>query len=313
MSAHSHAFRIGTACLVAGFLTTGAAWANCPDYALNGLPLSATSDDLWTPQSYPMTAGGGVQLSGCADISGHGSVTQAPSFTLTYDAQTHGRDLDFRIESNCDTVMVINDASARWHYEDDSDGTLNPRIRLSNASSGVYDIWLGTFGSQICPATLVLETFPGSGGGGASSGSCPDWSLGGAQVNLQASQLGARQEFAVMAGGGISLSGASCDLPSGLYGHVAAAPDFSVNLDTQGTSGNLIIGATGTCDTVLLINDNTANWHFNDDFVGLDPQITIENAGSGRYDVWIGTFGSSLCQATMYVEGVPAGGAAQSK
>jgi hypothetical protein len=306
---HPHV-RTGLAGLAALVLSAGAALAQqCPSDMPGGVPISGDSNLFWAPQSYPVMAGGSLSLASCGSVPGVGQITQAPNFTLGYDAANEGRDLEFRIQSDCDTVMLIKDAGGAWHYQDDSDGSLNPTIRLPTAASGGYHVWTGVYGGQSCPATLVVETFPGS--GGQVSG-CPDWSLGGSEINLMASQLGARQEFPVTAGGGINLGSVSCNLPAS-YGHVAAAPDFSLRLDTQGTSGNLIVGASGACDTLMLMNDNAGNWHFNDDTNGLDPQIVIENAQSGRYDVWIGTFGSSLCQATMYVEGVPAGGGAATK
>ena len=271
-------------------LASPAAAQQCPDWRQNGTPITTDANTLWAPQRYPLTAGGSTDLRNCGEGPGAGHVMSAPDFTITYDAAGTGHDLDFRVEAQCDTVLLVNDFSATWHYNDDEDATLNPRLRLSGAASGVYDVWVGTWGQQTCPATLVMETFPATGG----AGSCPDWSLGGAELNLSA---GANLSQAVVAGGTINLSATDCG--TGGRGHVAAPPDFTLYYDAPGSSGPLQISVQGQCDTVLLVNDATADWWFNDDHSGLDPQITIPNAQGGRYDIWVGTWGSSLCHATL--------------
>ena len=133
----------------------------CPNYQLNGAQYSVDANGLWSPASYGVTAGGNVNLGACGSVPGSGWITQGPDFTFSYNALGMGRDLEFRVQGSCDTVLLVNDAGARWHYSDDADGSTNPRIRLSNASSGVYDVWVGTFGSSTCSATLVAETFGG--------------------------------------------------------------------------------------------------------------------------------------------------------
>lgn len=271
-------------------LASPAAAQQCPDWRQNGAGITTDANTLWAPQRYPLTAGGSTDLRNCGEVPGAGHVMSAPDFTIRYDAAGTGHDLDFRVEAQCDTVLLVNDFSATWHYNDDEDATLNPRLRLSGAASGVYDVWVGTWGQQTCPATLVMETFPATGG----AGSCPDWSLGGAELNLSA---GANLSQAVVAGGTINLSATDCG--TGGRGHVAAPPDFTLYYDAPGSSGPLQISVQGQCDTVLLVNDATADWWFNDDHSGLDPQITIPNAQGGRYDIWVGTWGNPLCHATL--------------
>lgn len=130
----------------------------CPDWSLNGASLSYSSDDLWTPRAHSVIAGGSVNLAGCP-MPGIGHVATAPDFTLEFHSNGAGRALEFRVDASCDTVLLVNDASAEWHFNDDSDGTINPRIRLNSASEGIYDIWVGTFDPATCSATLVIETF----------------------------------------------------------------------------------------------------------------------------------------------------------
>jgi hypothetical protein len=284
------------------FALAGPALANCPDWQLNGIFLNQDADTAWVPQSFQVMAGGALNHGQCATIEGYGYMTAAPNFTINYDDRAMGRDLEFRVDGSCDTVLLINDATAQWHFNDDEDGTLNPRLRLAAAGTGVYDVWVGTFGSNTCQATLTIETFPP--GAAPAQGLCPDWSLGGADIQLSG---GAAEMRDVVAGGSVNLFATECGV--GGHGYVAQAPDFSLYF-TPGSGGEtLSISATGECDTVLLVNDPTTNWLFNDDFDGFDPRIEVAGAAAGRYDIWVGTYGSDLCRATMSVSASAQGGA----
>jgi len=52
---------------------------------------------------------------------------------------------------------VINDPSGNWICDDDSGGSLNPRVQITNPASGQYDIWVGTFGGGTASATLQVS------------------------------------------------------------------------------------------------------------------------------------------------------------
>ncbi len=281
----------------------------CPEWQAGGQAISTDAETAWAPQSYQTTAGGSLNLSACDSVPGNGYVSPNPTFTLAYDDRGRGYDLDFRIDAqNCDTVLLINDARAEWHNNDDADGTLNARLRLAAAPSGRYDIWVGTYGPQSCAATLVVETFPaaaatgtGTGTGTTPAATCPDWSLGGAEVQLAAGGNDTRQ---VVAGGSVNLfeQAQACSIQG--HGYVAAAPDFTVYYDAPEANAELTVSVTADCDTVLLINDLNAAWLFNDDTNGLNPAITIPAAASGRYDIWVGTYGPNLCQSSISLASV---------
>lgn len=283
------------------FVTGTSAHAQaCPDWRMNGQTITTDAETAWAPQSFAISAGGSLDLSACTEVPGYGYTGAAPSFTLTYDDRGLGRDLDFRVEAgNCDTVMLINDYGDTWSFNDDEDGTLNPRLRMSAAPSGRYDIWVGTFGPQACQATLIVETFPpGADGAAAGAGQCPDWSLGGTDLQLNA---GGATNQRVVAGGGVNLfaNAASCGFDG--VGYVATAPDFTLAYDAPQANGELILSVTSECDTVLLVNDQAANWMFNDDTNGFNPAISIPAAAGGRYDIWVGTYGDALCEANLEI------------
>ena len=301
-------------------LAAPASAQQCPDWSLGGTPVATDGETAWVPQSYPVFAGGAVDLSGCQqNFQGFGYVTAAPSFTFQYDERGTQRDLEFRVQSECDTVLIINDQSGAWHYNDDDStaGVLTSRLRLPVAPSGQYDVWVGTYGQQACQATLIAETFPsnseGAGGGGGSAGlTCPDWSLGGAEVQLSA---GSTTQQPASAGGPLDMftSANSCGFQG--HGYMTQAPNFTVYYDQGANSPEMVISATSDCDTVLLVNNQAGEWLFNDDTNALNPQINIPAAASGRYDVWVGSFSqNSTCNASVvFSAGGAAGGGAASK
>lgn len=130
----------------------------CPQVELTGQQLAYTSDQAWAPQSSSVVAGGNVDLAACGSVPGVGYVASAPDFELTFSANSAGRALEFRVEAACDATLLVNDARGTWYFNDDDSNT-NPRIRLSAAPEGLYDIWIGTYGTDLCNATLIVETF----------------------------------------------------------------------------------------------------------------------------------------------------------
>lgn len=306
------AIRSVTAAISLVVLAAGAQAQECPDWQLDGTGITTDAATVWAPQSYATTAGGPLNLVQCATVPGYGYMNRAPSFTITYDDQGRGLDLDFRVEAACDTLLLINDATAEWHFNDDDDNSLNPRIRLSAARSGVYDVWVGTYETATCAATFVLETFPAAAAEPApepepepAAAICPAPGSGGAALSVAA---GGEERRDVVAGGSIDLfqRASACGIQG--HGHVAPAPDFAVTHDAGAGGGALRFAVAGECDTLLLVSGPDGAWLFNDDHDGLDPMVEVAGAASGRYDVWVGTYGSNLCRAALTVtaEAAPA-------
>lgn len=107
----------------------------------------------FTPDPYAVNiqAGGSRSApSGCA-----GSISDAPDFEVTYTAGS--LPLIFRTQSGRDTTLVINGPDGSWYCDDDGGDGLNAYIRFDKPSSGTYDIWVGTYGGGITPATLYIS------------------------------------------------------------------------------------------------------------------------------------------------------------
>ncbi|PWE30230.1 hypothetical protein C4N9_05905 [Pararhodobacter marinus] len=134
------------------------AQAMCPSYQQSGAALSYDAEQAYVPQSTTVIAGGDLDLSSCAEIPGTGYVIENPDFTMQYDALGMGRALEIRVDGDCDTVLLVNTASGEWLFNDDA-MEMNPALRIENAASGQYDIWVGTYGTETCEATMTVETF----------------------------------------------------------------------------------------------------------------------------------------------------------
>lgn len=140
-------------------IATAGVAAACPAWQNDGVQHGyTTGSDLWTPNHYSVTAGGSQSLRNCGfQHSGH--VISRPDFEFRIDGLESYNRLQFRVNGTCDTVLLVNDAHGNWHFDDDGWGNLHPLLNVSNPQSGVYDIWVGTYGSSLCDATLQMETF----------------------------------------------------------------------------------------------------------------------------------------------------------
>jgi hypothetical protein len=137
---------------------TGVA-AACPNVQMAGVQnYYTTGQDLWSPNSYNVIAGGNQQLRNCG-FNNTGWVISQPDFEFRLDGLESYNRLNIRVNANCDTVLLVNDATGRWYFNDDGGQGLNASMDIMGARSGVYDIWVGTYHSGTCSATLTLETF----------------------------------------------------------------------------------------------------------------------------------------------------------
>jgi hypothetical protein len=130
---------------------------------------------------------------------------------------------------------------------------------------------------------------------------CPDFSqsarLG--STSLDAGFLPDPYRNTVTSGG--STNARNCSrLPSSCVGYVTNAPDFSVRWDGRG--GMLRFYYIGEGDPTLIVNDSSGRWHCNDDSNGgLNPTITLNSAGDGRYDIWVGNYAGDYDDGTLYI------------
>ncbi len=94
----------------------------------------------------------------------------------------------------------------------------------------------------------------------------------------------------VFAGGNLQASNAS----SGCSGFITDAPSYRLNYEAGSSTLSIYINAA--FDTTLLINTPNGDWVCDDDNDNLDNLNSgwyFDNAASGQYDIWVGTYSES--------------------
>ena len=109
-------------------------------------------------------------------------------------------------------------------------------------------------------------------------------------VNLRTGVLPDPHVVQVQSGGTIDAS----RLGSPCVGFISNAPDVRLNY-VAGSNLPLVISVGSRADTTLVINGPDGRWYCDDDggANGLNPGIRFDNAMSGRYEIWVGTYGST--------------------
>lgn len=277
----------------------------CPENRAPGQALRFDGAQLaGAGQTLRLTAGGPHNLDTCA-APGRGWVPAAPQFTIQV-GRAGGRDLTFRVDAPCDTVLLVADARGAWQFNDDTHG-LDPAITLRAAPDGAYAVWLGTYGQGgSCAATLQVRAGPDAPAPVTPSvtAACPDPGQDGRALVYDARQLAAGQRVRVTAGGPLDLR--AC--PQGLgLGYIIPAPDFTLTLPALPRGQGLELVTDAVCDPVLLARGPDGRWHFNDDHAGLDSRLHVDAAPPGAYDIWVGTYGRDTCAAELILRtGAPA-------
>jgi len=133
----------------------------CPNPNLVGTSATFFAGQLAMGQSLSGTAMGTTRLGDCGIPDAWGYATAAPSYSL-FLSQMTGHDLSLRVESSCDSTMLVRTPDGQWHFNDDSGGSLNPALRLAAPTplDGRVDVWLGTYSQGQCPATLSVQSAP---------------------------------------------------------------------------------------------------------------------------------------------------------
>lgn len=106
--------------------------------------------------SYSVTGGGEINTRN-AGLPGSctGYVSSAPDVEIDLQGST---DLYIYFLSGSDATLIINDPYGNWYCDDDSYGNGNPMVVFRGAGTGVYDIWVGRYGSSglTQPGTLYI-------------------------------------------------------------------------------------------------------------------------------------------------------------
>jgi hypothetical protein len=113
---------------------------------------------LASAQNVSLTAGGENRLEQCGlGNLGFGQFRSAPDHSFVVSG-TLPAGLTLVVNSGCDAAMLVNTADGQWHFNDDGNGNLDPRIDIpaGAALDGQVDVWIGTFAGGECAATLSI-------------------------------------------------------------------------------------------------------------------------------------------------------------
>ncbi|WP_375283742.1 hypothetical protein [Marinicauda pacifica] len=252
------------------------------------------------PRRYEVSAGGDQSLAsggtGC-----YGQDTQAPDVWIDYSAG----DLPLFItgEGDFDGVLAVHTPSGGYLCDDDSAGSLNPGIAISEPESGRYAIWYGTLGQGPAqPGTVLVSEIGFSGVDSSLDLSLPARH---GDVALTGGFPEDPHTVAIQAGGASAANLATAgQLVAGGYctGYVTREP--AVELDFTTGDLPLYISAAGEQDLTLMVNTPDGAWFCDDDgSEGVNPGLVFENARSGIYDIYVGTYSQAdtLVPAELFI------------
>ena len=262
----------------------------CPD------PTAAPLHRI-TPGDQPieldgLLAGGGLDIASC-DESGlspetAGFFSSSPHLSLIVADEDRGR-LDVTVTASCDATLLAQDPAGTWHFNDDASGT-DPALDFDvDNLAGEYRFWLGTYEPEAdCTAGLKVER---------TVLACPDPRLEAQESYAYGwNDLIGGKSHPVIAGGYTPAELCFEDISVGTF---VDRPDFAFDLDLE-DQRQLRIYGEGECDTVLLVRAPDGTIYFNDDGGERSSDSLVTTAeGSGRYLVWLGTYGTELCEGRV--------------
>ncbi len=200
--------------------------------------------------------------------------------------------------SDADTTLVINGPDGRWYCDDDSGDGLNPAWGFENPQSGQYDIWVGTYGAaeNHSAEIQISELGAGSGSGATMRPLTPPQPDGSSAIyeTVRLSAGFAPDPYIVRLSSGGNRD--ASQVASGCRGYIASSPD--VNLDYTSGTFPLYLSVDSMADTTLVIRAPNGSYYCDDDSgEGLNPSVRFETPLSGRYQIWVGTYGSTDTQS----------------
>ncbi len=106
------------------------------------------------PHITKLTAGGTISVS--RGSCSYGRVADAPDVDLYFEGATGGT-VYIYVRSSADVTLLVNLPSGDWVCDDDGYTGTNPVVVVPKAASGLYDIWVGTYGDDTAPAELFIS------------------------------------------------------------------------------------------------------------------------------------------------------------
>jgi serine protease Do len=174
--------------------------------------------------------------------------------------------------------------------------SLDPGMKFDTAPAGQYDVWVGSY-NRDDSVSGVLALVDGDGidlaaaeitglGDGLDFAASPYFG----STELSAGFTPDPHTVTISAGGSVDVSAAQYG--NECNGYASSAPDYQLNWSGDSESLQLYFVAVNiTDDATLIINNPDGMWLCNDDSpASLNPGVTINNPGAGRYDIWVGSY-----------------------
>jgi len=130
------------------------------------------------------------------------------------------------------------------------------------------------------------------------SAQLPDWTQPAryGSYNLNAGFQPDPQNISVQAGG----NGQANHLGQDCFGEIDfTKPD--VTLYYGAGQYQMSVAASANVDTTLVIRAPDGRFYCNDDYQGFNPAVVFGNPQSGEYDIWVGTYGGGIQDATLMI------------
>ena len=108
------------------------------------------------PETVSVFAGGPLSANDAINSTTYcsGYITAEPTLELDYNGSS---DLHIYTSGSADTVLAINGPDGRWFCNDDGANGTNAGISFPRGSSGIYDIYVGTFSSGGAQTSLNIS------------------------------------------------------------------------------------------------------------------------------------------------------------
>jgi hypothetical protein len=117
------------------------------------------------------------------------------------------------------------------------------------------------------------------------------------QVTLDSGFMPDPHSTTLTAGGDIDAGSVSPDC----VGMIARRADFTLRYRNAGELP-LILTATSDADATLAVRAPDGRWYCDDDSAGqLNPMVRFDAPRNGRYQIWVGTFGSDPAPAVLHI------------
>jgi len=263
--------------------------------------LTANSNTLANNPTTQITAGGIVSVNYLGEHC-TGYAANAPDYRVELNEALSALIFQFEAATQGDdTTLIVQDPAGQWHCNDDFN-QLNPGLSIENAATGRYSVWVGSYAEGNFH-NGSLSVFSGSLHNHSHSSAVEQvftvdntamLALD-AEPRFGSSSLHHEMEPRFLrvqsnAGGVVDMANQPM---SACGGYVSAAPNYSINWQSEGKPLFIHFMAESASDDALLyLLTPTGEWYCNDDANSetLQPELVLKTAPAGLYRIWVGTF-----------------------